>query len=65
MPSRLPILSLEIKYHNNKLVISEKTIKSEKASISTRKGVTIKAIPRINVMFMKQLPMMLPSARSA
>jgi len=64
IPSRLPILSLDIKYHRTRLVINEKTIRSEKASMSTRKGVAIREIPRINVKFIKQLPMMLLNARS-
>ena len=40
-------------------------INLEKASMSTRKGAAINVMPKIKVMFMKALPTMLPSARSA
>ena len=64
MPSFQPILSLDKKYHKNKLVISENNAKLEKADMLIFKGDAIKAIPRMQVMFKKQLPTMSPNAKS-
>ena len=64
VPSRQLILSLDRKYHKNRLVISENNAKLENAVMLTAKGDTIKATPRINVMLMKQLPTILPNAKS-
>ena len=44
--------------------MSENIAKSENAAMSTLKGDAIKATPRMQVTFMKQLPTMLPSAKS-
>ena len=64
-PSRHAIFSLDKKYHKKLVATNEKIISSEKASISTRKGAAINIMPKINVIFIKQLPTILPNARSA
>ena len=64
-PSRQPIFSFDRKYDKKRLEISEKMINLEKTAMSTLKGAATKVTPKIRVIFIKQLPTMLPSARSA
>src|SRR4030067_2949555 len=68
MSSRVPslqlIFSLDRKYHKNMFIMSEKRARLENAVILIVKGDAIKATPSRQVMFMKQLPTMLPNARS-
>jgi hypothetical protein len=63
-PSRLPIFSPDRKYHKRRFVVKEKTATLEKALMSNVTGKATKVTPRMNVMFMKQLPTMLPKASS-
>jgi len=68
-PSFQLSLPVEKKYHRNKLAIREKMTRSEKTTMFTLKGVPTSAgatnvTPRIRVMFMKQLPTMLPKAKA-
>jgi hypothetical protein len=62
-PSRRPILSFDRKYHKRRFAINAKIATFEKALKSILKGDDIKVTPRMQVMFMKQLPTMLPSAK--
>ena len=64
VPSRLPTLSFDRKYHKRRFVINEKRATLEKALMLMVKVDATKVIPRINVIFMKQLPMILPNASS-
>jgi hypothetical protein len=64
VPSRLPTLSFDRKYHKSKFVINEKMATLEKALMLIVKGDATKVMPRIKVIFMKQLPIMLPNANS-
>ena len=64
MPSLQLILSLDRKYHKNRFVISENIAIFENAAMSILKGDAINATPRMRVMLMKQLPTMLPRAKS-
>jgi hypothetical protein len=64
VPSRRPILSLDRKYHKRRFVINEKIATLEKALITILKGDATNVIPRIKVMFMKQLPITFPNAKS-
>ena len=64
VPSLRPILSLDRKYHRRRLVISENIAKFAKAAISTFNGEAVKVTLRMQVMSMKQLPTMFPSASS-
>ena len=60
VPSRRPILSFDRKYHKRRFVINEKRATLEKALMLIVRDDVIKVIPRIKVMFMNQLPIMLP-----
>jgi hypothetical protein len=62
-PSLQPSLLLEMKYHRNKLVISEKMASRENAAMFTLSGEATKITPKISVMLMKQLPTMFPRAK--
>jgi hypothetical protein len=64
IPSRLPIRSFERKYHKSRLAIKEKSATLEKALMFMVNDDATRVIPRIKVMFMKQLPIMLPNANS-
>ena len=65
VPSRRPILSFDRKYHKRRFVINENIATLEKALITIElTDDVISVIPRIKVMFMKQLPTMLPNASS-
>lgn len=63
-PSRQPIFSLDKKYHRKTFVINEMMTRSEKAFTLTLKGRARSVTPKMHVMLMKQLPTMLPSAKS-
>jgi hypothetical protein len=64
-PSFQLIFSLERKYHRKRLVITENMTKLEKVgTISTLKDEAINGIPKIHVVFMKQVPTIFPNARS-
>jgi len=68
-PSLQPSLPRDKKYHKRRLAIKEKTTRSRKTSIFIVKGKPTSAgtnnvIPRIKVMFMKQLPTMFPKAKA-
>jgi hypothetical protein len=52
------------KYHKRSFVINEKSATLEKALMLIASDDATKVIPRIKVMFMKQLPTMLPNASS-
>ena len=64
-PSFQPIFSFDKKYDKKTLATNENMIKLVKIAISTLKGAATNVTPKIRVIFMKQLPTMLPSARSA
>jgi hypothetical protein len=51
-------------YPNTVLDINEKIANFEKAAVSTLKGDSRKVNPKIKVIFMKQLPITFPRARS-
>ena len=64
-PSCQPIFSFDKKYDKKTLATNENMIKLVKIAISTLKGAATNVTPKIRVIFMKQLPTMLPNARSA
>jgi hypothetical protein len=64
VPSLRPILSFDRKYHKRRFVINEKRATLEKALMLMVRVDATNVIPRIKVIFMKQLPIMLPNASS-
>ena len=63
-PSRQPTRSFDRKYHKRRFAISEKMATFEKALTLMLKVEAIRVTPRMQVIFMKQLPTMLPNAMS-
>ena len=64
VPSRRPILSFDRKYHKRRFVLNEERATLEKTPMLIVKGDATKVIPRIEVIFMKQLPIILANANS-
>lgn len=64
-PSFQPSLSIDKKYHKKMFAMREKMTKSvKKVMFFTEKGEASSVIPKINVMFMKQLPTISPNANA-